>query len=208
MIVSHFVCAIAISFSKQRWRWWMKKYFLIELIKRITRISCKDWRTTKVQLSKVKSSMWNHFNEKETKTHVSKIMFQLLFDEIDYSSKLFLSCAWMHFHNLCFQFIQKYKTVCFNSTECYSFVKNFWTFFCKFFFASRSFNHSCFNRFFSLIYAFSITLKSDKFADQLIFLMFFFLRFSSHCFETLTCVDALSSINYICLSKCFFCVFS
>ena len=37
--------------------------------------------------------------------------------------------------------------------------------------------------------------------------MFFFLRFFSHCFEILTCVDALFSINYICLSKCFFVFF-
>ena len=164
MIVSHFVCAIAISFSKEKWRWWMKKKFLIELIRRVTRIFDKDWKTMKAR-SKVKLFMWSYFNEKEMKTHVSKIMFLLLFDEMIYASKLFLFSTSMHFCNVCLHFIQRCKIVCFNSTKFHSFVKNSLAFSCEFFSTSRSFNHSCFNRIFSLIHAFSITLKSDEFAD-------------------------------------------
>ena len=135
-------------------------------------------------------------------------MFLLLFDEMIYTSKLFLFSTSMHFCNVCLHFIQKCKTVCFNSAKFHSFVKNFLTFSCKFFSASRSFNHSCFNRVFSLTYALSITFKSNEFADQSIFLMSLFLRFFSHCLKTLMCVDALFSINHICLSKCFLCVSS
>ena len=125
-----------------------------------------------------------------------------------YASKIFLFSTSIYFCNVFLHFIQRCKTVCLNSTKFYSFVKNSLAFSCKFFSTSRSFNHSCFNRIFSLTHALSITFKLDKFADQSIFLMSLFLRFSSHCFETLMCVDALFLINHICLSKCFLCVSS
>ena len=171
----------------------MKKYFLIELIKRVTKILNRDWRTMKALSSKVKSFMWSHFNEKKMKAYVLKIMFLLLFDEMIYASKLFLFSTSMHFCNVCFHLIQRCKTVCFNSTKFHFFVKNSLAFSCEFFSASRNFNHSCFNRVFSLTHALLITFKSDEFADQSIFLMFFFcvsfrivLKLwcvSTHCFQ-------------------------